>query len=80
MGYKKIQSEKNAVPKYDTKDNMRKVCIRKCMENGNLKSKKRLTVRSNPIETAITSQIWDTFERKVFVSDELIRKKAESLK
>ena len=53
--------------------------IKSCIENGNLKGRKRLFVKSFSLETAINSWTWDIYERKVFVSDELIREKAKRI-
>ncbi len=38
-----------------------------------------LFVTSNSVETTITSWIWDMYERKVFISDELIQEKARRI-
>ncbi len=56
-----------------------KVFIKSCIDDGTLKAKKRLSVTSNSLETAITNWLWDVYERKVFVSDELIQEKARRI-
>ncbi len=53
--------------------------LKKSVNEGKLKRKNRIFVSSNSEETAITSWIWDMYERKVFISDELIQEKARRI-
>ncbi len=53
--------------------------LKKSVNEGKLKRKNRIFVSSNSVETAITSWIWDMYERKVFISDELIQEKARRI-
>ncbi len=52
---------------------------KKSINEGKLKRKNRIFLSSNSVETVITSWIWDMYETKLFISDELIQEKARRI-
>ncbi len=79
LGEAKVQSIKIIHQNNISKIKQEKVFIKSSINDGTLKAKKRLSVTSNSLETAITTWIWDMYERKVSVSDELIQEKARRI-